>query len=79
MAAGQPSFRLQVERARVRPRNSAFSLAMAATSATSLVDKMHYCGFLITRAGTRATSLVDKMHYCKIMERERVSPQISAF
>jgi hypothetical protein len=36
-------------------------------------------GFLITTAGTRATSLVDKMHYCKIMERERVSPQISAF
>jgi hypothetical protein len=52
---------------------------MAATSATSLVDKMHYCGFLITRAGTRATSLVDKMHYCKIMERARVRPRNSAF
>ncbi len=39
MAAGQPSFRLQVERARVRPRNSAFSLAMAATSATSMLIK----------------------------------------
>jgi hypothetical protein len=63
MAAGQPSFRLQVERARVRPRNSAFSFAMAATRATSIADKMHYYGFLITRAGTRATSLVDKMHF----------------
>jgi len=49
---------------------------MAATSATSLVDKMHYCGFLITRVGTGATSLVDKMHFCKFMERERVRRQI---
>ncbi len=79
MAAGQPSFRLQVERARVRPRNSAFSLAMAATRATSLVDKMHYCNFLITRAGTSATSLVDKMHFCKKSWSNQSSDIVSTF
>jgi hypothetical protein len=50
---------------------------MAATSATSLVNKMHYCkimerecvspmnsAFSLAMAATSATSLVDKMHYC---------------
>jgi hypothetical protein len=49
---------------------------MAATSATSTVDKMHFSKswsnlsseivstFCLTMAATRATSLVDKMHYC---------------
>jgi hypothetical protein len=68
------------------------SLVMAATSETSIADKMHLLkkqgtracqpsdiGFLIKTTGTSAASLVDKIHYCKTMERERVRLQISAF